>query len=71
MLVGPTMAGKTCCHRVLAKALTELRAAGDPWFDKVGGDITKCEHGCGDRIYMVLPCTMQQHGLALLQTVVT
>jgi dynein heavy chain len=35
MLVGPTMAGKTCCYRVLAKALSALHAAGHRGFDKV------------------------------------
>lgn len=35
MLVGPTMAGKTCCHKVLAKAMTTLQAAGKPSFERV------------------------------------
>jgi dynein heavy chain len=35
MLVGATMAGKTCCYRVLALAMTALQAAGRPGFEKV------------------------------------
>jgi dynein heavy chain len=35
MLVGPTMAGKTCCYRALAKAMTALQAAGEAGYEKV------------------------------------
>lgn len=37
MLVGPTMAGKTCCYKVLARALTALQTAGVPSYEKVRG----------------------------------
>lgn len=36
MLVGPTMAGKTCCYRALAKAMTALQTAGEAGYEKVG-----------------------------------
>ncbi|KAF6265909.1 dynein heavy chain 2 [Scenedesmus sp. NREL 46B-D3] len=35
MLVGPTMAGKTCCYRALAKAMSTLQAAGEVSYEKV------------------------------------
>ncbi|WIA31960.1 hypothetical protein OEZ86_002815 [Tetradesmus obliquus] len=35
MLVGPTMAGKTCCYRALARAMTALQAAGEAGYEKV------------------------------------
>ena len=35
MLVGPTMAGKTCCWRTLQRAMTMLNGHGDPKFEKV------------------------------------
>lgn len=35
MLVGPTMAGKTCCYKVLARALTALHAAGEAAYERV------------------------------------
>jgi len=38
MLVGPTMAGKTCCYKVLARAMTVLQAAAQPAFDRVSMD---------------------------------
>lgn len=35
MLVGPTMAGKTCCYKVLARALSALQAAGEAAYERV------------------------------------
>jgi dynein heavy chain len=35
MLVGPTMAGKTCCYKVLARAMTALQAAGEAAYERV------------------------------------
>jgi hypothetical protein len=35
MLVGPTMAGKTCCYKVLARALTALHTAGEGAYQRV------------------------------------
>ncbi|KAF8071068.1 Dnah1 [Scenedesmus sp. PABB004] len=35
MLVGPTMAGKTCCYRALARAMGALAAAGEPGCERV------------------------------------
>ena len=35
MLVGPTMAGKTCCYRALAKAMSALQMAGQPGYEEV------------------------------------
>lgn len=35
MLVGPTMAGKTMCYRVLSRALSALSAAGQAYCNKV------------------------------------
>ncbi len=35
MLVGPTMGGKTCCYRALAKAMTRLAVGGHTRYERV------------------------------------
>lgn len=44
MLVGPTMAGKTCCYKVLARALSALQAAGDVAYERVSPPVLTALH---------------------------
>lgn len=49
MLVGPTMAGKTCCYKVLARALTALQAAGEAAYERVS------DLGCACTVCLCVP----------------
>jgi dynein heavy chain len=46
MLVGPTMAGKTCCYKVLARALTALQAASEAAYERVRATLVVGCTGC-------------------------
>lgn len=54
MLVGPTMAGKTCCYRSLQKAMIALNAAGGSNYEKVSS--IRNEQTSGFRYYPYVRC---------------